>query len=164
MSNFEISNQIPLPDGRRVCIIGPLARVCDADAWADPRPSLRNPAYEQGCAQFLLGVAAAGHCGSSGEAAFEWVYEQIFVRSTGDLFGWDRRFIDRGDPATHCAFEGAFGVSPRRTINHLKDRARAPRTKLLEARLLPRMVFLSLARKIWLARAGFPEFLPPYAP
>ncbi|SFJ14637.1 hypothetical protein SAMN05216258_1153 [Albimonas pacifica] len=159
---------VPLPDGRMTLVDRPLARVCEDDVWCDPEAMLRDPAYEQGIALFFDALARAGFCGRSATSRFDWVVEQLGERAAGDLFDWNRIFIDREAVARRPEEErtvcDAFGVDLRRAMNRLRARAEAPRGKRLDRPLLARMCWLSLARKVWLARAGHPEFLEPLQP
>ena len=134
----------------------------DGDIWCDPKEEIERPEYEQGLARFIESVVAAGYCGDSGSARFNFVHQHVTDRATGDLFDWTQRFIDREftpqNPEDEVTICDTFGIAARRTMMHLKERVDNPRKTLLQRRNLWRICYLSLARKCFLARIGYPEF------
>ncbi|NDW06485.1 hypothetical protein [Jiella pacifica] len=154
--------RILLPDGQWVRPVGPVLKVWDGDIWCDPKEEIAQPAYEQSLARFMETVVAARFCGRSGSARFNFVYQNVTDRANGDLFDWTERFIERDalprNPEDEVSICDRFGFAPRRTMNRLKERIEAPREYLLQERGLWRICYLSLARKCFLARIGYPSF------
>ncbi|OXT01980.1 hypothetical protein B7H23_03315 [Notoacmeibacter marinus] len=154
--------RIFLPDGHWVTFEEPTKKTWDGDIWCDPKEEIDEPLYEQGLARFMESVVAAGHCGRSGTQRFNFVHQHLTDRAKGDLFDWTEHFIDREvrshrpeDEVTIC---DAFGKAPRRTMNRLKERVETPRETSLQEGMLWRICYLSIARKCFLARIGYPEF------
>lgn len=161
------SKRILLPDNRWVKIEKPLLRFWEGDVWSDLEFIIAEPSYEQGIASFMRSIVRSGFCGPSGRAQFNFVYQQVTVRAEGELFDHNRLYIDRESVPTRPQEEpicDAFGRSPRRAMKRLQTRAVVGRNSLLQDKLLERMCWLSIARKVFLARAGYPEFCEPYAP
>jgi len=140
----------------------PILPAYDGDIFCDPKEIIELPEYEQGMARFMESVVAAGFCGSSGSARFGFVYSHVTDRAKGELFDWNRIFIDREVvprfPEEEFLFCNFFGEAPRRTMNRLKERVDNPRKKLLQDRMFYRMAVMSFARKCFLARIGYPEY------
>lgn len=160
--------RIWMPDGSWGNVKQPLFREWNGDAWCDPKHVIEEPDYEKGCARFLESVVSARYCRPSGAARFNFVFQNVTDRSTGDLFDWNRVYIDRESlprlPDVEVTVCDAFGKQPARALNRLKERANLARGYTLQERLRQRMCWLSLARKVWLARAGFPEFCERFTP
>ncbi|MBL4785242.1 MAG: hypothetical protein JKY49_07425 [Cohaesibacteraceae bacterium] len=157
--------------------IVPPSAFFDDDVWCDAGEEIRNPAYEQNFARFIESVVAAGYCGRSGSAKLDFVLQNLSLeRARGDLFDPNKIYIDREsvprkpeDERTICE---SFGIAGRRTFNRLKDRVDNPRKTMFVDRpcngklrgltsqrpLLARLCWCSLARKVFLARIGYPEY------
>lgn len=153
---------ILLPDGRLEKPSLPLLRVWEGDVWCDPKEDIEEPEYEEGTARFFESIVAARLCRKPGTARFNFVLKHVTDLAKGDLFDWKRLYIDREtvprlpeDETTVC---DAFGMHPRRAMNRLKESVYITRETTLQGCLLNRMCWLSLARKVFLARAGFPQF------
>lgn len=165
------------PDGNWVEPILPLLRTWEGDVWCDAKEEIESPSYDQGLARFIESVVAAGFCGLSGTARFNFVLQNVSLdRAKGDHFDWNRVFIDREILKKTAKKVGTrrllhqpfgdicdtFGEAPRRGMNHLKTRVDLPRQNTLQERVLEKICWLSLARKVFLARAGHPEFCERY--
>lgn len=165
----------------------PLAYI-DSDVWCDSMEEIEVSVYEQRLAQFMDSVVEAKYCGVSGTERFYFVLQNLSLeRARGDLFAENEIYINREkvyhrpeDERTIC---DAFGKLPRRELNRLKKRAYTPRKNILQGppekeracspksttiqgapvvkRSVPlqRMCYYSIARKVFLARIGYPEFL-----
>ena len=154
--------KIYTPDRKWVPVKKPMPKVYDGDIWCDPKEVMELPKYEMRITRTIESIVAAGHCGSSGNARFGFVYSHVTDRANGDLFDWNRIYIEREIvpkfPEHEFYFCDFFGEAPRRTMNRLKERVEYPREKLLQDRMFYRMAVLSLAVKCFLARAGYPEY------
>lgn len=168
------TRQILLPDGRITAIHSDMVdRQTDEDIHCDAFDLIVRPDYEHGYACFVETLVNAGLCGSSGSQRFYFVPQNLNLKTaTGDLFDWNDLFYDRQAQSTdwrkEASFCDAFSAFPNRAMNRLKEKITQPRESILhmsrDDRLLWRMCFLSLARKVFLARAGFPEFCAQSAP
>ncbi|MCR9089468.1 MAG: hypothetical protein NXH97_22340 [Rhodobacteraceae bacterium] len=167
--NAAIANKdVLLPDGESVKIKHQdISARFDGDAWCDEYDVIIEPDYEHNLACFYNTLVNAGHCRTSGTHRFSFVLENVSLkRAAGDLFDWKRVFIDREIPAKNWREEqticDAFSAYPRRCMNRLKERVEKPRQEVLQQskddNLLWRICYLGVARKIFLARAGYPEF------
>ncbi|MEP2529925.1 hypothetical protein [Roseobacter sp.] len=160
--------KVMLPDDRLVDIQPKsIALSYDGDVWCDDFDSIIEPDYDQSTAMFVETVVNAGLCRTSGSARFNFILRNLDLkRSTGDLFDWDCILIDRRASSRDWRKEkticDAFSKYPRRDMNRLKEKIRKPRSNELcmseNDQLLWRVCYLSLARKVFLARAGYPEF------
>ncbi|WP_299867679.1 hypothetical protein [uncultured Roseobacter sp.] len=160
--------KVMLPDDRIVSIERKyIARCYDDDVWCDDFDGIIDPEYDQGIAMFIETVVNAGLCRTSGTARFNFVLQNLNLkRATGDLFDWDCILVDRHASSRDWRKEkticDAFSKHPRRDMNRLKERIRRPRSNDLcmskDDQLLWRVCYLSLARKVFLARAGYPDF------
>ncbi len=161
-----------LPDGRVVILSTKLDLRITQDVWCEPRHALQNPQLEQYISSFINSPVEAGFCPPSGEGRFNWVKGQIKDHFTGDAFDWIEMYVDGARILAHEelgflqleTIDDAFGASPRRVMNHLKKRAHDPRQNPLHDNCLARMSWLTLAMKIWFARAGHPESREPFWP
>ena len=109
---------------------------------AEPVSVLRSPEYLRELAEFYSDLEL------SGELTADWIIDQICLYHEG-------RLLDpRGQPIVMDHFEPAelFGEDTRRTINAFKKQAMHSRRQCLHRRLLPRLMALDLARKIYSAR------------
>lgn len=167
--NAAIANKdVLLPNGERVKIKHrDISASYDGDAWCDEYDVIIEPDYEHNLGCFYNTLVNAGHCRTSGTHRFSFVLENVGLkRATGDLFDWKCVFIDREMPATNWREErmicDAFSAHPRRCMNRLKERIENPREDVLHQsrndNLLWRICYLSLARKVFLARAGYLKF------
>lgn len=142
------------------------------DIWCEAEHPLRSPALERYLAIFTECMVATGQCGASGQSRFDWVKAQIKDCCVGDKFDFGNLYIDgyrllaveeMGLPRFET-IEDAFGASPRREMNRLKERAERARTNRLPDSAMGRMTWQTLAMKIWFARCGYPEFAEPFWP
>lgn len=154
--------QIYLPDGTWADVNQPLTPGYGGDVWSDPKSVIEHPLYEQLYARVHNSIVSAGYCGDSGSGRFGFVQMNFQDCAEGDVFDYDRKFIDRevierkdGKEITFCSY---FGREPRRTMHRVRERAETPSSRLLQDRVLDRMCRYSIAIKVFLARAGFPEF------
>ena len=129
----------------------------NGDIWCDKQTLLTLPEYEQNLARFFESVAYAGFSNHSGSAKFNFVFQHITHRATGDLFDWNAIFIDR-IASSNDEFYEQFGKAPRRTFNRLKSRIDNKRSYLLHGSLTQRMALMDIARKCFLARIGYAEY------
>lgn len=151
-----------LPDGSWGEVKTPSLGIWDGDIWCDPKEAIELPNYEQNIARFIESVVAAKLCGRSGGARFNFVFQHVTDRAKGDLFDWNRVYIDREreprfqeDEVTFCDH---FTAEPHHVMKRLRARVNKPRKTLVQDRNLYRMAIFSLARKCFLARIGYPEF------
>lgn len=142
------------------------------DVWCEADYALRKPSLEWYLAMYMECMVATGQCGASGESRFDFVKAQVKEHCGGDRFDAGQLYIDGyallaveelGRPRFET-IEDAFGGSPRREMNRLKHRAEHPRRNRLPDTAMGRMTWLTLAMKIWFARAGYPEFCEPFWP
>lgn len=158
--------ELLLPVGRLVRVTGPLVRYYEGDVWSDSIEVLLTRQNERHEAEFWSRIPG------SGRGRIYRMLRQLNEHARGDLFDHERLFIDRDrlprKPETERTICDEFGIQPRRTMNRLIAKAGATPPEdcdgVLETRLLQRFMWLCLARKIILARAGFPEFCEPWAP
>lgn len=156
--------KIIAPDGKWVEPRTPLTRIWDGDVWSDPEFELRKPDYERGLALFDRSLVACGFVQPSGMARFGHVFEHGTDRATGDLFDYDQIYIDRHAPLPgrlgdkEYSICDEFGIAPMRAMNRLVECLDKERTTLLRESSINRMMWLCLWRKVWLARAGYPEY------
>lgn len=173
--------QIYMPDGswKDPVFDKPLEFIED-DVWSDRLNDLAKPIYEQRMARFLDSVANAEFDDvllTSDALRFVFVLDNLDVEcARGDLFNESNGFIDR--EGSQSNFEGieflcdAFGEAPSHVLKRLRTKAYNPRRTALAGyrdakRLSPdkrsnaikQMRCYSIARKVFLARAGFPEYL-----
>lgn len=162
------SSAVLLPDGR-MAKIGPenVAYSTEEDVWCDDFELIIKPEYEQLYACILETIVNAGHCETSGSYRFLFVLQNLSLsRAKGDFFDCNRVFIDRRAEVTDWlkerTFCDAFTALPRRCMNRLKERIGKPRQGILDVseddHLILRLCYISLAVRVFLARAGYPEF------
>ncbi len=94
----------------------------------------------------------------------------------GDLFDEDRFFIDRHkvhrNPEKERTICESFGSRPSDAMKRLRERAYNPRATIMDgaqnerktsdelrSRPIERICYLSIARKVFMARIGYPEYL-----
>lgn len=162
------AKHVLLPDGRTVQIKRQdIMPNTDEDIWCDDFEWIIEPSYEQRLACILETLVRAGLCPPSGEQRYHFILRCLSqIRSTGDLFDSNCRFIDRNETERDWRkdrdFCAAFPDIPRRCMNRLKERMYHPRRRLLNQSkgdvLFLRLCYISLAIKSLLARAGYPEF------
>lgn len=160
--------KVLLPDGRHVKIRKEhVLPVFEGDVWCDAIEVMETPDYEHGIACFIESVVNAGLCGPSGTGRAKYVLRNLHPdHASGDLFDWRRMFIDREfrhhDWRHEKTICDVFSKQPERFMNRLKTRVSCFRDGDLQEsagdQLKWRMCYLSLARKVFLARAGYPEF------
>ena len=173
--------QIYLPDGKwkDPVLKTPLAFI-DDDVWSDRLNDLVKPTYEQGIARFLDSVANANLEDvllTSDALRFVFVLDNLDVEhARGDLFNENNGFIDREEIHNNNEEEeflcDAFGKAPSHVLKRLRTKAHYPRRTALagyrdakhlspekRSNSIKQMRCYSIARKVFLARIGFPEYL-----
>lgn len=156
--------ELLLPTGDVVRVTAPLSKTFDGDVWSNAKEVLLTRENEQYEADFWSRIPG------SGRGRFYRLLRQINSRAKGDLFDHERMFIDREtlprDPETERTICDEFGADPKRTMNRLTAKAKTEQVfcedEIMEDGLLRRFMWLCLARKIILARAGYPEFCEPW--
>lgn len=164
----------------------PIACI-DDDARCDPKEEIEDPVYEQKFARFIDSAVAAQFCRSSGTGRVNFILQNLSLeRARGEMYDENKIFIDREkvcrNPEEERTICDVFGIQGRRALNRLKERAYNPRTTTLQgpsrkrprskpnmtpdgslfagrSLLQQRMCYFSIARKVFLARIGLPEFL-----
>lgn len=162
------TGSVLLPDHRVVAIgAEDIVPTTDEDVWCDDFEQIIEPGYEQCHACILETLVNAGFSLPSGTGRFMFVLQNLSQeRASGDFFDSNQRFIDRQaeviDWRKERTFCDAFTLLPRRCMNRLKEKIYQPRQGILDMSenddLLLRLCYLSLAIKVFLARAGYPEF------
>lgn len=162
------AQKVLLPDGSLADIVySDVAPSYGGDVWCDDFDAIIEPGYDQGLAMFIETVVNAGLCRPSGSGRFNFILQNLDLkRAKGDLFDWDRLLIDRHASSRDWRKEkticDAFSKYPPRDMNRLKEKVSAPRENELcrskDDYLLWRVCYLSVARKVFLARAGYAEF------
>ncbi len=160
---------IPLPTGDWVAPPLKLLTKIKEDVWCETAAVLRGSDHERYLAVSITAFVAAGFCGASDESRLDWVLAQPKDHFEGDAFDWMNMYIDGARILAHeeLGFEpldlilDAFTQYPRHDMKRLAHRAKHPRVNRLKDRCLARMCWLTLAVKIQLARAGYPEFCQP---
>lgn len=158
--------ELLLTTGEIVIVNRPLSRTYDGDVLSNSRQILLTRQNERHEAEFWSRMPG------SGRVRFYKLLRQINDRATGDLFDHELIYIDREalpkNPDDERSICSEFGVDLKRTMNRLTAKAGGLDSiedgSPLDESLLARFKWLSLARKIILARAGFPEIFEPWAP
>ncbi|MEM8595783.1 MAG: hypothetical protein AAGF76_04890 [Pseudomonadota bacterium] len=159
--------KIILPDGTWYTHTGSIARICEEDCYSEPRSVLRDPRYWKGLAAF-----DACFCGSA-QRRFERVFAHVAEPHIckADLFDHNRVYAGPEallasrpeDERTVC---DAFSKEPRHDFKRLRQwhtRRVTANTDLVAEKLVPRAMWLGLARKVFLVRLGITEFCEPFS-
>lgn len=87
---------------------------------------------------------------SSGDAAAEWVYDELFLKRTGKLFDYRgcELPIEAVNPMVRARFEGVFGKDEGRFLHRILECANKPPKYRLQDRCVFPVMMLSFAVKI----------------
>jgi len=161
-----MTKSFPLPDDTWVSAPKTLLPTCDLDIWSDAPEYLEDRRYECDLAKFYACIPG------SGQARFNWVLKQIRDRMKGEIYDM---FSLYKEPDLHTGnwkkdedFCRSFGKYPRRRMNSLSDLVGVPYDQLSQSLLCEsareRNMWLGIARKIYLVRAGYPQFCEQWIP